>query len=191
LDNAEHSRRFFLRAMVGTLGLSGLSFTWSDVASAADHAAAGDSSVSFLTRAERADVEAISAQIIPSDGTPGAREAGVIFFIDRALATFFSSIANDFRGGLAGFQSACDARHPGCESFAALPSQQQIEFLHDVETTPFFVRVRLLTVLGMFASPAYGGNRDGVGWKLIGFEDRHVFEPPFGYYDRDYPGFEP
>ena len=37
--------------------------------------------------------------------------------------------------------------------------------------------------------PAYGGNRDGVGWKLIGFEDRHVFQPPFGYYDRDYPGF--
>jgi hypothetical protein len=28
-----------------------------------------------------------------------------------------------------------------------------------------------------------------MGWKLIGFEDRHVFEPPFGYYDRDYPGF--
>ena len=27
------------------------------------------------------------------------------------------------------------------------------------------------------------------GWKLIGFEDRHAFQPPFGYYDRDYPGF--
>jgi hypothetical protein len=41
----------------------------------------------------------------------------------------------------------------------------------------------------MFSLPAYGGNRDGVGWKLIGFEDEHVFHPPFGYYDRDYPGF--
>jgi hypothetical protein len=38
--------------------------------------------------------------------------------------------------------------------------------------------------------PEYGGNREGLGWKLIGFEDRHIFEPPFGYYDRDYPGFE-
>ena len=26
----------------------------------------------------------------------------------------------------------------------------------------------------MFTLPAYGGNRDGVGWKLIGFEDQHV-----------------
>ena len=41
----------------------------------------------------------------------------------------------------------------------------------------------------MFTLPAYGGNRDRVGWKLIGFEDTHAFYPPFGYYDRDYPGF--
>jgi hypothetical protein len=41
----------------------------------------------------------------------------------------------------------------------------------------------------MFSLPAYGGNRDAAGWKLIGFEDQHVFHPPFGYYDRDYPGF--
>ena len=27
------------------------------------------------------------------------------------------------------------------------------------------------------------------GWKLLGFEDLHAFQPPFGYYDRDYPGF--
>ena len=49
--------------------------------------------------------------------------------------------------------------------------------------------MRLLTVLGMFTMPAYGGNRDGLGWQLIGFVDQHVFKPPFGYYDRDYPGF--
>ena len=47
----------------------------------------------------------------------------------------------------------------------------------------------VLTLFGMFSMPAYGGNRDGVGWTLIGFEDAHVFHPPFGYYDRDYPGF--
>jgi len=41
----------------------------------------------------------------------------------------------------------------------------------------------------MFTLPAYGGNRGGVGWKLIGFEDAHVFQPPFGYYDRGYPGY--
>ena len=73
-------------------------------------------------------------------------------------------------------------------SFASLTSEQQIEYLKGVDQTPFFNTTRLLTLLGMFSLPAYGGNRDGVGWKLLGFEDGHVFHPPFGYYDRDYPG---
>ena len=34
-----------------------------------------------------AEIEAIAARIIPSDATPGAREAGVVYFIDRALST--------------------------------------------------------------------------------------------------------
>jgi hypothetical protein len=29
------------------------------------------------------------------------------------------------------------------------------------------------------------------GWKLVGFTDMHAFVPPFGHYDRDYPGFVP
>ena len=69
-----------------------------------------------------------------------------------------------------------------------LSPAQKVEFLHTVEATPFFDQARLLTLCGMFSSPAYGGNRDEVGWKLLGFEDQHVFEPPFGYYDRDYTG---
>jgi hypothetical protein len=73
--------------------------------------------------------------------------------------------------------------------FAELSSAQQIAFLKSIDHTPFFDSMRFLTVLGMFAMPGYGGNRDGVGWKLLGFEDQHVFQPPFGHYDRDYPGF--
>jgi hypothetical protein len=30
-----------------------------------------------------------------------------------------------------------------------------------------------------------------LGWKLMGFEDQHIFTPPFGDYDRDYAGFVP
>ena len=46
-------------------------------------------------------------------------------------------------------------------------------------------------LLGLLALPKYGGNKDNAGWALIGVEDNHYWEPPFGYYDRDYPGFEP
>ena len=47
-----------------------------------------------------------------------------------------------------------------------------------------------MTLIGLFALPQYGGNRNGIGWRLIGFDDQHAFSPPFGYYDRDYPGFK-
>jgi hypothetical protein len=40
--------------------------------------------------------------------------------------------------------------------------------------------------MGFFIDPAYGGNFNQIGWKLIGFEDKFNFKPPFGYYDRDY-----
>ncbi len=187
------SRRRFLLALSGIAG-SALALEWSEVEAAAHHAmraasAPGTDAPGFLTPAQAADVEAISAQIVPSDATPGAREAGVVFFIDRALATFFAPLAGEFRAQLAQFQAACRARHPD-EPFAALSSELQIAFLKTVDTTPFFARMRMLTVLGLFSMPAYGGNRNLVGWNLLGFEDQHVFEPPFGHYDRDYPGFE-
>lgn len=184
----------FLRVVSGALGGALLTLDLSKVAAAA-HAAHGaqDSAeqptTSFLSRAELADVDAIAAQIIPTDATPGAREAGVALFIDRALATFFGRMAPDFRSQLAAFRLRCQAQHPDAASFAALTNQQQMDFLKLVERTPFFERVRLLTLVGMFAMPKYGGNRDGIGWKLLGFQDQHIFEPPFGYYDRDYPGF--
>ena len=145
--------------------------------------------LSFLSAAEAADVEAVASQIIPTDDAPGAREADVVYFIDRALASFFSRLAGDYRAQLAAFQATFRERHPSAGSFASLPSERQIEYLKGVDRTPFFTTTRLLTLLGMFSLPVYGGNRNGAGWKLLGFEDAHAFAAPFGYYDRDYPGF--
>jgi gluconate 2-dehydrogenase gamma chain len=191
----EYSRRAFLRVVGGTLGGAWLTLDLAKVAQAAHdahraQASEGTPTTSFLSQAELADVDAITAQIVPSDETPGAREAGVALFIDRALTTFFGRMAPDFRSQLAAFRLRCRVEHPEAGSFAALTNEQQIEFLKQVERTPFFERIRLLTLVGMFALPKYGGNRDGVGWKLLGFQDQHIFEPPFGYYDRDYPGFK-
>jgi gluconate 2-dehydrogenase gamma chain len=188
------SRRLFLSVATGMLGVASLPLEWAQAAHAAHEATAarhGDAdAVTFLASAEAADVEAIAAQIIPTDQTPGAREAGVVYFIDRALDSLLPRLADDFRSQLEEFRSSCRSRIPNMMSFAALASEQQIELLRAIEHTPFFTTMRLLTVLGMFSMPAYGGNRQNLGWKLLGFEDQHVFVPPFGYYDRDYPGFE-
>jgi gluconate 2-dehydrogenase gamma chain len=191
--DAEFARRSFLRLMGGTLGASCLALNWSEVAVAARQAASdiasGSDAMQFLTAGEAADVGAICAQIIPTDSTPGAREAGVLLFVDRALASFYAPQAVMFRSGLAEFQGACLKWRPQAGSFSGLSSAQQIEFLHTVDHTPFFDLMRQLTVIGMFSLPMYGGNRNGAGWTLLGFEDVHAFQPPFGYYDRDYPGF--
>jgi gluconate 2-dehydrogenase gamma chain len=195
MNSDDLSRRSLLQAIAGTIGAAALPFGWAEIAQAAheSHAAAaqqpGEAKMSLLSAAEAVDIEAVAAQIIPTDDTPGAREAGVVYFIDRALATFLAQLAGDYRAELADFQATFRDRHPGSASFASLTSVQQVEYLKTVDQTPFFDTTRLLTLLGMFSMPAYGGNRGGVGWKLIGFEDRHVFQPPFGDYDRGYPGF--
>jgi hypothetical protein len=73
----------------------------------------------------------------------------------------------------------------------AFRAADQIAFLMTVDRTPFFKTTRMRTVLGMFSSPKYGGNTGGAGWQMMGFEDRHAFSPPFGYYDARYTGFVP
>jgi gluconate 2-dehydrogenase gamma chain len=193
MDSANLSRRSLLQAIAAVVAAA-TPIGWSEAATAMEQAhvaslEGGDATISFLTTAEALDVEAVAAQIVPTDEFPGAREAGAVYFIDRALATFFSQLAGDYRAQLASFQASYRERYPAAPSFASLTTEQQIEHLRSIEETAFFNTTRLLTLLGMFSLPAYGGNRGGVGWKLIGFEDRHVFHPPFGYYDRDYPGF--
>jgi hypothetical protein len=186
LDREDLSRRSLLRAIAATLGVAALPSGWEDIARAAQ---AGSQTLSFFSASDAADVEAVAAQIVPTDETPGAREVGAINFIDRALATYLSQLASDYRANLAEFQSAFRGKNPGVTSFSSLTSDRQIEYLKTVDRTPFFETTRLLTLLGMFSMPKYGGNRDELGWKLIGFEVKHVFQPPFGFYDRDYPGF--
>ena len=189
------SRRSFLGSSAATLGAGWLMANWPQVKAAAhaahENAASGDAAAfKFLSADEAVDVEAVTAQIIPSGATPGAREAHVVHFIDLALADFFAAQADDFRKGLAEFRSGCQNANSGA-AFVTLSDEQQRAYLTKVERTPFFGWLRFLTIAGLLASPKYGGNHDGVGWQLIGFEDRHVFEPPFGYYDKDYPGFVP
>jgi gluconate 2-dehydrogenase gamma chain len=85
------SRRSLLQALAATIGAAALPFGWTEIARAAHEAhvhgqLAGEPKTSFFSASDAADVAAVTAQIIPSDDTPGAREAGVVYFIDRALA---------------------------------------------------------------------------------------------------------
>ena len=184
------TRRSALRGLGMLLGAGVVGLDWPALARAAHEAhqaaqSATPPALTLLGRADAADIDALAAQIIPTDDTPGAREAGAVYFIDRALSSFFAHWRESFMGGLRGFQSTVRTAHPESPAFAALSTEAQTDFLRTVDRTPFFEQARTLTLCSMFSSPKYGGNRDGTGWRLLGFEDQHVFEPPFGYYDRD------
>jgi hypothetical protein len=185
--SALYSRRTMIEATLGLLGVA----AFCDLATARANAAEARSSTTlrFFSANEATTIDALVAQIIPTDETPGAREMGVVRFIDYALVGFMSPLAAGFRAGLSDFDINCRSHHAGCDGFATLPGDQQIQWLQQVERTPFFESLQQLTVLGALTMPEYGGNRNGLGWQLIGFEDLHAFTPPFGYYDRDYPGF--
>ena len=187
-------RRSFVASATGAIAALA-ALDWTEMARAAEHAhaAAVDSSTALatLSAAQAACVAAIAARIVPTDDAPGATEAGVVYFIDRGLGSFLGANREKFLNGLAEFEARVSAAHPDDSGFAALPVTTQDEILKGVETTAFFGTMRLWTLFGLLASPAYGGNRDGVGWKLAGFEEAHAFTPPFGHYDRDYPGFAP
>jgi gluconate 2-dehydrogenase gamma chain len=137
----------------------------------------------FFTAEQAADVDAMASQIIPTDDTPGAHEAGCVYFIDRALTTFLRDSQPIYTQGLKDLQVRTKEVFPNASRFSTLTSGQQIQLLTAIETTPFFTAVRAHTITGMFASPVHGGNYDKAGWKLIGFEDTLHFKPPFGYYD--------
>jgi gluconate 2-dehydrogenase gamma chain len=144
-----------------------------------------DDKLSVLTPGEAEEFAAIAARIVPTDDTPGATEAGAVFFIDRVLGSSRAELLPSLREGLRSLQAAARAAH-GSSRFATLPVAQQDELLRQIERSAFFASVRYLTVCGTFASPEYGGNRDFVGWRMTGFDHRHVWAPPFGYYDADY-----
>jgi len=177
----ESTRRRWLSQCVGIAALA-------EVAAAQQHAQEAVQSASpppfqALDAATAVELDAITSQIIPSGDGPGAHEAGVVYFIDRALATFDAGLREAYRDGMAAVQQKRKKMFPGSASVAALGTEQQIQLIHAIEHTDFFELLRTHTMYGFLGNPSYGGNRDHIGWKLIGFDDRMAYQPPFGYYD--------
>lgn len=181
------SRRDFV-ATVGSIGAIWLLADSKDRSEAVAHAAhqttQAQPTFAVLTREQAAEVEAFASRIIPTDDTPGAREAGVVYFIDRALATWAKDQVPGFTEGLAKLPRDVAAKFPGQTQLSALSPAQQDEVLKSIEETPFFGQMRFATLSGMFSLPTYGGNRDFAGWKLVGQQPAMEFKAPFGWYDQ-------
>ena len=211
MNSNDLSRRHFLLQAGTGLSAAWISATWPALVAAAAHARQATKTspspeFQFFTAEQAKEVEAIAARIIPSDSTPGAREAGVVYFIDAALMTFAADDQQTYKKGLPEVQARVHELFPPLTRFSEATSEQQDEVLRSFDQqgqrsgrpfrgraagASFFETVRAHTVVGFLIDPEFGGNRDGAGWKVIGHELDHAFQPPFGFYDKDYPGWQP
>jgi gluconate 2-dehydrogenase gamma chain len=110
-----------------------------------------------FTPEEARIVEALCAQIIPADDVPGAKEAGVLYYIDRQLAGPLKRFAGAYKSGLPAFQKLPD-----------LAFAEQTAFLKSLQSNSFFSMVVDHTMQGFYGSPEHGGNRDEASWKMLG-----------------------
>ena len=201
-------RDFLLRSFSGLTAVW-VSAYWPALLSAASHArnaarSPASHKFDFFTADEAKEIDAVTARIIPTDETPGAREAGVVYFIDRALTTFAIDNQKDYREGLPKFQARTHELFPGLAGFSAATPEQQDQILHTFDEAQqatdrpqlvgaaqgFFDMLRFHTITAFLLDPDSGGDPNGIGWKLIGRERQHSFQPPFGYYDKNYPGWQ-
>jgi gluconate 2-dehydrogenase gamma chain len=115
----------------------------------------------FFQEQEARALDALLAWIIPSDDAPGAREAGVIHYIDRQLTKRFREHQKTYREGLAALGVFADA-----------PAGRQEEMLRDIERDParkpFFDLVVTHAMQGFYGNPRHGGNRDFASWRMLG-----------------------
>jgi gluconate 2-dehydrogenase gamma chain len=184
------SRRELLRgagAVAATAAVSGAvvpgaAVPGADAAQAPAAAAAAREALETLTAQEADLLDLITARLIPSDALgPGAREARVVRYIDRALGGALAGSRDAYRAGLSAVDRYC--RMSRGKPFGDLAPIDQDSVLIDVETgaatgsgagfagssAQFFTMVLNHTRQGMFGDPYYGGNANFVGWELLGY----------------------
>jgi len=195
-------RRHFLTLSASTIG--GLLVYTLDRKPSRVHAQEGTLRVplKFFTEEQALDVAAAAARIFPSDESgPGATEAGVVIYIDRQLAGPYGKDRYRYRQppfekGLPeqGYQDKATPREIYREGllpiagFHRRDAAEQDKILTGIENSVFFSLLRTHTIEGMFCDPMHGGNRDMIGWQLIGFPGPRMsyFDEIDQYYGRSF-----
>ena len=124
-----------------------------------------------LSVTEWATLTAVVERFFPKTaGTPGGAETGAHVYIDRTLSTVYKGQLSGYRTGLAAIEASVDG------GFSAADSGTQDATLRDIDdgkntevSTGFFNTLLGHTRQGMFCDPIHGGNREFMGWDLIGY----------------------
>jgi gluconate 2-dehydrogenase gamma chain len=142
----------------------------------------------FLTDKEGKLLEAITGQFIPTDQSPGAREACVVGFIDTQLTRHYSRFQQRYRAGLAAIQKTCYLIYK--RDFESLDGETQISFLEKLERnnvpgdywqndqpSSFFGLMLAHCMQGFYGDPRHGGNCNHVSYKMIDLRVVQFYNP--------------
>ena len=118
LEKGGSSRRSFLAGSAAGLSSAWMASNWAGILAAQEHARRAAASGSpgrfeFFSPEQATEVESVAAQIIPTNDTPGAREAGAVYFIDRALTTFDRQQQDVYTQGLGNLKTKTQEVFPG------------------------------------------------------------------------------
>ena len=132
----------------------------------------------FFTNDEAELAEAIAEQIVPADQDAGARQAGVVHFMDRQLAGLLRRFQSRYRSGLAGAQETSLAMFG--KKFTQLAWDEQTAIVKALESgkaagktwssqssSEFLQMMRDHTMAGFYGSPRHGGNRNYASFKML------------------------
>jgi gluconate 2-dehydrogenase gamma chain len=114
-------------------------------------------------------------RILPRDEDPGAVDANVPQYIDLVLLTpELHQMRQDFLEGLGQLEKRAQGTHG--KSFPDLAPEQKDALLTEFKNAKkgsgeaqFYENLLVLTLEGFLGDPQYGGNKDKVGWALVGF----------------------
>ena len=126
-------------------------------------------------------MEAMLERMLPSNlppGAPGARETGVLRYVDRQLREpHFEQYQDLIRRGVEFLDQT--AQTEGMR-FHQLTAEKQDELLDHVQrgdtrnqsfpSSLFFQIVLTMSLEGQWGSPSYGGNRHKLAWQWVGID---------------------
>lgn len=169
-------RRTLLAGAMATVGGLGLACTREQAAppSAPAPAPADHATETFVPV-----LAALAARLVPSDERgPGAADVDIAAFFRTAFADpRLSTVHPLLKRGCAFVMQL--ARSEMKEAFISLPPTVQDEIIGRLVdnavrpngfSAPTFIRVVMaLTLEGFLGDPRHGGNKDGLGWRAVGF----------------------
>jgi hypothetical protein len=118
-------------------------------------------------------------RIIPPDDFPGGWDGGVGDYLFRQFERNLKAVVDTYARGLDALDAEAQVVHG--QIFNPLDSSLQdallaqieqgiVKTVWSVDPSAFFSMMVGHCMEGFYSDPGNGGNRDGVAWKMIGFE---------------------